>query len=102
MIDDRRHIGRNFDLDNRLAALYPVTAFQINRVCPLAIDESPVERAQIAEKTLRRRDLEKAVMAGKIPVLGQAELRGFGASDQKRVVLVKSENSSGMRTRNHP
>jgi hypothetical protein len=38
------------------------------------------------------------MIAGEKSIFGQAEMRRFGASDEKGFVLVKSESSPPMRT----
>jgi len=71
--------------------LKPITALQKNFLHPVAVDERSVSRAQVAEETTRRRDLEQTMMAGKEPIFRKIKVGVFAAPDQKRVVLIENK-----------
>ena len=93
--------GRNFNLENSFAALDPIAVFQVRGFDANTVYKSSVGRAQVAQETLWRRDLENAVMARKETVVRQAELSILAAPDHECVVLVECEVASGLRARNN-
>jgi len=69
---------------------------QVRGLDPDPIYESSVCRTEVTEESLRRSDLENAVMARKESVLRQAELRVVTSPDHESVVLVESEVAAGL------
>ena len=81
----------HIDFENGLAALKPIAALQKNFLNSVAVDESAVSRAQVAQETTRRRDFEQTMMAGKEAIFRKVKVGVFAASDQKRVVLIENK-----------
>src|SRR3954464_4796967 len=69
----------------------------MSRVDAYSIYKCSVGRTEITEKTLRRRDLEDAVMARKESILRQTELSVLATSDHECIVLVEREVAAGLR-----
>ena len=72
-------------------ALKPIAALQKNFLNALAVDECSVGRAEVAQKTTRRRNFEQTMVAGKELIFGKVKMRVLAASDQKRIVLIEGE-----------
>jgi hypothetical protein len=87
-------IGRDLDFEHGLAPLNSIAVLQVGGIDANAVDEGTVRRAEIAQKTLRRRYLENTVVTLKKAVLRQAELRIFASTDHECVVLIEGEVAS--------
>jgi hypothetical protein len=81
----------HIDFEDCLAALKSIAAPKKNFLHAFAVNERAVRRAQIAQETTRRRDLEQTMMPGKEAIFRQVEVGVFAAADQKRVVLIENK-----------
>jgi hypothetical protein len=70
----------------------------VSRLDPNSVYVGSVRRPKVAKETLRRGDLEDAVMPGKESVLRKAKLRVITPPDHESIVLVECEVASGLGT----
>jgi hypothetical protein len=80
-----------------LAALNSIAAMQKCLGYSLAINKGPIRRAQVAQKTPRRCDLQQTMVTREEFVSRKRKVSAIASANQERIVLIESEFATVVR-----